>query len=242
MLNDSMAAEISGTGSPDARQEQRFNVFVSVNDAGCVGELFGRQRIGDGDRGHPGLARRRHAHSGIFDHTTNRWIHAEQFGCAQENIGRGLGLRDIGHADNRLEEPVQTAHRQDLVDHRMRRTGCQGQGIADGELFDKIREVIEDGLIAAEQIDEARAFAIHQFVERLRRLMSGDEITPERLVGASIITGEMNAVPVGVTEFIEHVEERLFMKWFAVDDDTVHVEHHRPAGSEGTGDRGGAGV
>ena len=80
----------------------------------------------------------------------------------------------------------------------------------------------------------------------LRRLMSGDEVHPQFLVGPADVIGKAQVEFVAVADFTHHVEERAFVARLAVHDDAVHVEDDclelshtkvwtiRGAGSEGT--------
>ncbi|MCC6352359.1 MAG: hypothetical protein IT577_00655 [Verrucomicrobiae bacterium] len=193
-----------------------------------AGEPVRRERIRDGDGRHPGGARGLDARRGILDDAAFAGRDAHPFRGPEEDIGSGLAAGDVLRADDHRKEAPEAAHLQDRVNDGVERTGGQRQQIACRQVCHQTGRVGEEGLILAQDFQEAALLPRDQFVDGLRRLMPIDEVLPQRPVRAPVVRLEFDPVCPGVTHCGEDLAEGPLVPRLAVHDDAIHVKNDCP--------------
>lgn len=181
-------------------------------------------RVRNSKNGHAGGKASSDAGFGVFDDRAVFWLDAEEFSRAKEDVGSGLATFDLGASDNHREKSREGVEFKDFLDDREFGAGGEGERVFGRELLDERRKAIEKRAIAADDFEDAIAFAGKQVGQRLSGFVASDEIEPEFVVGAANPIGEMDAVVVAVANFADDFEEGPLVARFAVHDDAVHIE------------------
>src|SRR6266404_4280531 len=71
------------------------------------------------------------------------------------------------------------------------------------------------------------AFHGHQFLQRLRRFMFGNEINPQFLVRSADVIRKTQTEVLLKTDISSDFKKGPFMSWLAVHNHAIHVENYR---------------